>query len=153
MNTAFKFNDGGRSAAGYRGTAGDCVVRSIAIALQLPYQTVYDALNDLASRERSSKRQRKSNSRSGVRRSTVKRYLVALGWEFKALMGIGTGCKVHLRADELPKSGRLILSLSKHYCAFIDGVIHDLYDPSRDGTRCVYGYWFKKGASNALHVR
>jgi hypothetical protein len=25
----------------------------------------------------------------------------------------------------------------------IDGVIHDLYDPSRDGTRCVYGYYQK----------
>ena len=24
---------------------------------------------------------------------------------------------------------------------FNDGVVHDTYDPSRDGTRCVYGYW------------
>ena len=23
----------------------------------------------------------------------------------------------------------------------IDGVIHDTYDPTRGGTRCVYGYW------------
>ena len=37
--------------------------------------------------------------------------------------------------------GRLIVAVSRHYCAVIDGVIHDLYDPSRNGTRCVYGYW------------
>ena len=55
-------------------------------------------------------------------------------------MFVGSGCQVHLREDELP-SGRLIVSLSKHSCAVIDGVIHDLDDPSRDGTRCVYGYW------------
>ena len=55
-------------------------------------------------------------------------------------MGIGTGCKVHLRKDELPM-GRIIVALSKHYAAVIDGVVHDTHDPSRSGTRCVYGYW------------
>ena len=30
-NLKFKADDGGRSAAGYKGKAGDCVVRSIAI--------------------------------------------------------------------------------------------------------------------------
>ena len=55
-------------------------------------------------------------------------------------MSIGSGCKVHLRADELP-SGRLIVSLANHVVAVIDGVLHDTHDSSRDGTRCVYGYW------------
>jgi hypothetical protein len=33
--------------------------------------------------------------------------------------------------------------------AVIDGVIHDTYDPSRDGKRCVYGYFTKEtGAAN-----
>jgi len=27
--------------------------------------------------------------------------------------------------------------------AVIDGVINDTYDCSREGTRCVYGYWEK----------
>ena len=30
---------------------------------------------------------------------------------------------------------------SKHCTAWIDGECHDTYDPTRDGTRCVYGYW------------
>ena len=36
-----EINDGGRTAAGYKGKAGDCVVRSIAIVSGLPYQKIY----------------------------------------------------------------------------------------------------------------
>ena len=56
-------------------------------------------------------------------------------------MKIGSGCTVHLLADELPK-GRLVVSVSKHEVAVIDGEIHDIYDCSRDGSRCVYGYYY-----------
>lgn len=59
-------------------------------------------------------------------------------------MKIGSGCKGHLRSEELPP-GRLIVSVSKHVVAVIDGIIHDTHDPSRDGTRCVYGYWALTG--------
>jgi hypothetical protein len=31
--------------------------------------------------------------------------------------------------------------VSRHAVAVIDGVIHDTYDCSRGGKRCVYGYW------------
>jgi hypothetical protein len=55
-------------------------------------------------------------------------------------MEIGKGCKVHLRADELPK-GKIICSVSRHLVAVIDGVINDTHDCSRDGNRCVYGYY------------
>ena len=37
-NLELEINDGGRAAAGYKGKAGDCVVRSIAIVTKLPYQ-------------------------------------------------------------------------------------------------------------------
>jgi hypothetical protein len=59
-------------------------------------------------------------------------------------MHIGRGCTVHLRAEELP-TGRLVVSLSKHVTAVVNGVIRDTYDPSRGGTRCVYGYFTKEG--------
>jgi hypothetical protein len=55
---------------------------------------------------------------------------------------IGDGCRVHLKAAELPRE-RLIVSCSKHTTAVIDGIIYDTYDPSRGGTRCVYGYFTK----------
>jgi hypothetical protein len=142
----FQFNDGGRAAAGYKGTtAGDCVTRSIAIATNQPYQTVYVALNELGRNERVGKRKRgKSNARTGVYRPTIRKYLDRLGWRWVPTMQIGQGCKVHLRADEL-QMGRLIVSVSKHLTAVIDSVIHDTHDPSRGGTRCVYGYFTKDG--------
>lgn len=137
----FIFDDGGRAAAGYKGSAGDCVVRAIAIATQKPYQEIYDTINAHAKTERLTKRRRtRSSARNGVHKPTSRRYLELLGWTWTPTMQIGSGCKVHLRADQLP-SGRLIVSVSKHITAVIDGVIHDTYDPSRDGTRCVYGYW------------
>lgn len=140
---AFQFNDGGRKVAGYKGDAGDCVCRSIAIATERPYQEIYDGLNEAAKSERRSKRKRgRSSARTGVHRATLRRYLAGLGWEWTPTMQIGSGCKVHLRADELP-SGRLIVSVSRHITTMIDGVIQDTFDPSRDGTRCVYGYWSK----------
>lgn len=141
----WQFDDGGRAAAGYKGDTGDCVVRAISIATGTQYTEVYDALNGLAKSERTGRRKRgTSSSRTGVYRSTQDKYLLSLGWKWTPTMTIGSGCKVHLRADELP-TGRIICSLSRHLCAVIDGVIHDTHDPSRDGTRCVYGYW--QGAS------
>ena len=137
----FVYDDGGRAAAGYQGKTGDCVVRAIAIATQLPYQTVYDAVNELGQYERITKRRKKrSNARTGVRRPTIRRYLDSLGWQWTPVMGIGTGCTVHLRIGELPM-GRLIVSVSKHITTVIDGVVHDTHDCTRHGTRCVYGWW------------
>src|SRR5580658_150386 len=137
----FRFHDGGRTAAGYRGKTGDCVVRSIAIATGLPYQQVYDLVNRSSVHERTGTRKRgKSNARTGVYKSTIKRVMNSLGWVWTPTMQIGSGCTVHLRPDELPP-GRLVVSVSKHLTAVIDGVIHDTHDCSRRGTRCVYGYW------------
>lgn len=139
----FTFNDGGRSAAGFKGHADDCVVRAVAIATGLPYKEIYDLCNETCKTEKPSKRRSgKSSSRKGVHKVTTKKLLEVLGWQWVPTMKIGSGCKVHLRADELP-AGRLIVSVSKHLVAVIDGVIHDTYDCSRNGTRCVYGYWIK----------
>lgn len=144
MKTRFMQNDGGRSAAGYRGTTGDCVTRAIAIATGTPYQEVYDALNELSLTERPLPRQRRrSNARTGVYKQTYRKYLEILGWVWTPTMFIGSGCTVHLCADELPP-GRIIAKVSRHTCAVIDGVVHDIFDPSRNGTRCVYGY-YKEG--------
>ena len=70
----------------------------------------------------------------------VKKYLQKLGWKWTPTMFIGQGCKVHLKKEELPM-GTLIVSCSKHITVVKDGVLHDTYDCSRNGTRCVYGYW------------
>lgn len=142
---AFIYNDGGRAAAGFRAQASDCVARAAAIAAQVPYLDVYQMLHELASAERprkgrNGKRRNRSNPREGVFKSTTRKLMAALGFTWVPTMTIGSGCRVHLRASELP-AGRIIVQLSRHVCAVIDGVVHDTYDPSREGTRCVYGYW------------
>ena len=137
----FVYSDGGRKDAGYKGSAGDCVTRAIAIATGESYKWVYDFINIEASHERKSKLKRgKSSAREGVYKGTIRRFLENYGWVWHPTMQVGQGCKVHLREGELPM-GRLIVQVSKHLTAVIDGVIYDTFDPSRDGTRCVYGYW------------
>ncbi len=139
----FVYNDGGRSEAGFKGATGDCVTRAIALVTGKPYIEVYNALNELAQDERIGKRKKKkSNARTGVYKRTSKKYLSSLGWKFKALMLIGTGCKAHLKKDELP-NGTIIAVVSRHFTVVKDGVIYDTHNPSRGGTRCVYGYYYR----------
>lgn len=169
------YDDGGRKAAGFSGSAGDCVVRAVAIATEQPYQTVYDALSDGCRTQRKTKRGRvKASARNGVNtnRKWFRDYMAGLGWKWTPTMQIGSGCKVHLDAAEIP-AGRLIVAVSKHYTAVIDGVIRDTHDPTDRGStiypphyppaeipkgavwlkngngwayaprRCVYGFWSK----------
>ncbi|QWD82308.1 hypothetical protein [Polynucleobacter sp. MWH-S4W17] len=147
----FQFDDGGRGAAGFKGGAGDCVVRSIAIAASLPYMQVYEDLR-LANEsyaqlknDRLAKRLnvKGSSPRNGNHRNVFHGYILAQGFEWVPTMKVGAGCQVHLRPDELPKE-MLIARVSKHLTAIIDGVIHDTHDPSRGGNRCVYGYYVKR---------
>lgn len=145
------FDDGGRAEAGFKGEkTGDCVVRAIAIAAEIDYQKVYDDLFQATLNKRAvmaslelkygAQARRHASPRTGVNKGIYKAYLASLGWNWKPVMGIGTGCTMHVRTDELPPE-RLILSLSGHIATVIDGVLHDTYDCSRDGTRCVYGYF------------
>lgn len=139
-------NDGGRAAAGYKGKAGDCVCRAIAIASGKPYQEVYDVLANGNAKERKTKY---SDSSTGVRTAgrgiSIKRkwfrdYIASLGFEWVPTMRISTGCSVHLKPEELPM-GRLVVVLSHHVAAVINGVLHDTHDCTREETRCVYGYY------------
>lgn len=131
----FNYNDGGRQAAGFKGIAGDCVTRSIAIVTSLPYREVYDRLAHGNATQRRSKHtgKRSRSARNGIftTRKWFKDYMHELGFEWVPTMGIGTGCTVHLHGEELP-AGRLVVKLSKHYTAVIDGVINDIYNPQRE---------------------
>lgn len=147
----FIYNDGGRQAAGFQGKPGDCVCRAIAIITQRPYKEVYTELNEFAKEFERSKRGkiqlayatgRGSSARDGVFKETSKAFIDSLGFRWVPTMQVGKGCTVHLRREELP-SGRLIVSVSKHITAVVDGVIYDIYNPDRDGQRCVYGYWVR----------
>lgn len=135
----FVYDAGGRKAAGFKGAARDCVCRAVAIASGLDYASIYAAL------ARGNGQQRggcPATVRLGInaKRAWFKDYMRSLGFFWTPTVQIGTGCTVHLLADELP-SGRLVVSLSCHYAAVVDGILHDTHDSSRSGSRCVYGYW------------
>ena len=90
MDMKFQYNDGGRPTAGYKGRAGDCVCRSIAIITQMPYQEVYDALNGIVkSKSMGNLTCYRSSARNGISKCTTKRYLVSMGFEWFPTKFIG----------------------------------------------------------------
>jgi hypothetical protein len=123
--------DGGRSLY-FKGNAGDCVVRAIALAADLDYKDVYDRLKVKMGKGKS--------PRNGVPRAIYHDFIIGLGFKWIPYTGIGTGCRVHLNQNELP-TGTMICRLSKHLCCVKDHTIYDTFHPG-DG-RCVYGVYLK----------
>jgi len=149
----YEWNNGGKPEDDrYKGNR-DCVTRAIAIATGQDYEVVWNELEkrtlDFPKKKRSCKTSRaltsgraSSSPSTGVFKKVYGKYLKELGWTWVPTMHIGSGCTVHMRADELP-SGTIICRVSKHLCTVIDGVMHDNHNCSRRGTRCVYGYYTK----------
>ena len=132
------YDDGGRSQY-FKGTTGDCVTRAIAIATGIDYRKVYDLVNSYSKNDESD-----SHARTGVAPDLVYKIMADLGWKWVPTMYFGKGCKVHLKEEELPADQTIIARLSKHLTCIVQGKIHDTYDPSRNGKRCVYGYFIKE---------
>lgn len=140
----FNYNDGGRAAAGFKGTCKDCAIRAIAIATGKNYKDIYTDIRNLIARfNEEGKINYRKSVRQGVPAPVSKYYLEQLGWRWVPTMKFGKGCTMHLDKEELP-SGIIIARLSRHLTAVIDGIINDTYDCSRDGNRCVYGYFVKE---------
>lgn len=129
----FVYNDGGRAIYYKAAGVGDCVVRAAAIASGLDYKEVYELARSIS----------RKSPRDGMSKWHTSKLMERLGGEWHPTMQIGSGCTTHLRKDELP-SGRIVCNLSRHVTAVINGVINDTYDCSREGRRCVYGYWIFK---------
>lgn len=136
---SFERNDGGRKAAGYKGSAGDCVPRSIIIALGLDYKTVRGELDALC-----------SEMTGGFRRSTRDGTPVPVGYRYLSDRGwVAVPC-TNLYVEDMPETGTYILVSKKHWIALVDGVIHDTWDSrssrrTRNGSTKLLGY-FEPGA-------
>ena len=148
-------DDGGRAAAGYKGSAGDCVTRAIAIATGLPYQQVYDELfrrakaNQARPRRKGARKAHPNASpRRGVSKCVYEAFLKELGFVWHPTCKIGDPERTHLLGDELP-GGTIICRVSRHLVTVVDTVVHDTGDCTRAGTRMVYGYYQKGAAARA----
>jgi hypothetical protein len=141
----YRYDDAGRYDR--KKSTRDCVTRAIAIAADLPYEQVR---KEIAAGNAAQRPGKGGDKVSGLEsadfgvitsRKWFKDYMASLGFSWTPTMAIGQGCAVHLAEGELP-AGRLVVKVSCHFTAVIDGVIRDVGDPSRDGTRCVYGYYW-----------
>jgi hypothetical protein len=162
----WRYSDGGRAAAGYRGKGRDCVARALAIAMQLPYAEVYKALANGNASERGcrehERRQRyraydneygfpyeyaeyvEIAARPAGRRTAKHGIWTTRAWFRRWMNARGwiwtpmRGRPVRLRDAKLPR-GRLIVESWRHAVAVIDGVAHDSLDPRGMPVR---GYWY-----------
>ena len=131
----YRYDDGGREAAGYRDRTGDCVVRAIAICAREDYRAVYLTMaehmkrngyaasgNAYATRERSRKAPR-SKGQIAARR-VQDRVLEVYGYR-----------KVRLPAGARPtfteahrRYGDCIVGTTKHVAAVVNGALRDTFD-------------------------
>jgi hypothetical protein len=130
----YVFNDGGRAASGYKGSAGDCGARSMAIALALDYKAAYTELAN-ANRDRGYAK----SARNGLYKDVFSDVLKLHGWIWHAAPKFD-GRKA--KCSDMPK-GCVIARQASHYVAVVDGVPQDTWDCSH---KMVYGYWAKEAA-------
>ena len=118
MTLSYEFNDGGRSAY-YKGSAGDCVVRAIAIATGEDYKAVYKEAAELTK-----KRTGKRSARNGVHKEDRKEMLRRRGFAPVTLPrgGKPTYAEAHQRY------GDCIVSTTRHIAALKGGALHDTFD-------------------------
>ena len=105
--------DGGRADAGHKGLAGDCITRAISIALDLPYQEVWNEFDTEG-----------DSPDDGVQLLVASKFLYDRGW--KSTPKSGTVAEV---AAEI-KNGMIICELldTAHYVAIVDGKYHDTWN-------------------------
>ena len=115
----FRYDDGGREAAGFKGRAGDCVTRAIAIASGADYREVYKAAAKL-----NADRGRPRSARNGIHKQDRNTLAKMFGLE-----------KVKLPRGPRPtyseayeRYGNVMVSTTKHVCSIIDGELRDIFD-------------------------
>ena len=125
----FTYNDGGRSQAGYKGNAGDCGARAMAIALGIDYKTAYDELAQ-ANKDKGYAK----SARNGIYKDVYADALKKHGWVWHSAPRFN-GRKA--RCSDMP-SGVVIAQQARHFVAVINGIPNDICDCSN---KMVYGYW------------
>ena len=128
----FIYNDGGRSEAGLKGSAGDCGARAMAIALGMDYKTAYKELAQ-ANKDKGFAK----SARNGIYKDIYADVLAKHGWVWVSAPKFD-GRKA--KCSDMP-TGTVIARQAGHYVAVINGLAQDTWDCSQ---KMVYGYWAKK---------
>ena len=112
----YRFDDGGRAAAGYKGFAGDCVARALAIATGEDYKTLYLELG----REQK-KVSGKRSARNGVDHRAYKRVYEKRGL-YRVVLPKGPRPTY---SEAWGRHGDCVVSTAKHVRAIVDGCLRD----------------------------
>jgi len=152
MELKFKYNDGGRSKY-FKGEAGDCVTRAIAIATGEDYINVYNDLFNLTKDYAKSKktkvakqinsRANGSSPRNGIYKDIYQKYLLDRGWKYISLLKFGS--KERTKLDQLTHLDNIIVSIPRHIMSMKKGVVNDIGD-----TR--YSYWENREVKKAVRT-
>lgn len=128
---SFRWNDGGRAAAGFTGFCGDCVTRSIAIGTGLSYRTVYEQLGDAANK----------TPRNGLSTDIAKAYLAQAHWVFDQFDEIEFDPVSFSRGVFIVHLVNVQSRRAGHLSCVIDGVVHDTWNPADDESYRLRGVW------------
>lgn len=123
----YKYNDGGRAAAGITGGVNDCVSRALAIVTGRPYKEVAAELAPLTTKYG-----------IDVYSATFLEYMRAAGFNWIA-------STYPTQVQDLPEVGRFVVFTPNHLTALVDGVINDVFNPFAETIR---GYWVKASRFN-----
>lgn len=129
--TNYKYNDGGRSQY-FKGKAGDCAARAMAVALELDYKAAYNELANANAKGRGGEK----SARNGIYKEDFNKVLEAHGLTWVAAPKF-VGRKAYAR--DMP-NGRVIARMARHFVAIIDGVAYDTFNSTH---KMIYGYWVK----------
>ena len=115
----YVYDDGGRLEAGFKGIAGDCVARALAVFTGESYEQVY---RDLAAANKTAGKSR--SARNGLRKDVYEPVYLKYGL-----------VKVRLPKGPRPtyteaygQHGDCIVSTAKHIAAIVDGELRDTFD-------------------------
>lgn len=125
----FSIDDAGRSQSLRPKQKRDCVVRAIALASGMPYDSVYDGLAAMG---------RKCGRSTS--KEIWKAYLDSPAWIKEVFPAIPGQARMHLESFRQGHPlGRFVVQMARHLTAVIDGVIRDDFEPRLEG--CVYAVW------------
>lgn len=115
----YRQDDGGRSAAGYRGTAGDCVTRAVSIVTGADYRTVYRAAAVLHG-----KRYGTRTARNGMHKTDSGILYRQFGL-IKQKLPAGPRPTF---TEAYERYGACLVSTTGHVAALVDGALRDITD-------------------------
>lgn len=129
----YRYDDGGRKAAGFKGKAGDCVVRAAAILTGRDYAEVYELMADANVLSKQRLRHAESHGLTSVERSAERG--VSKDAYLSVFKELGIIQERQRRGDlkftytqAYERYGDCIVTTRRHMSAVIDGELRDIFD-------------------------